>query len=438
MDELDAARTNIDRIDRRMAELFCARMKEVERVADYKAAHSLPIFDASRELELESRASDLVKDETLRKYYIDFIKSNMSISRSYQAELYPQPKGGVIYDGSVRKIRVGSRGGDYDVILGRGLLSRAGEYFDLGRRVLIVTDDGVPSEYALKVLTQCKDGLIHTIPQGEGSKSLTRLEELLRLLADSKFGRGDCVIAVGGGVVGDLAGLAAATYMRGIDFYNVPTTLLSQVDSSIGGKVAVDLGGYKNTVGAFYPPRGVIIDTELLLTLDAVQLRCGLAEALKMAVTSDAELFSLFESGEFIERPEDVIERALLIKRGIVERDERESGERRILNFGHTVGHAIESASGLPHGLCVAIGMLYTSSPDVRQRLLPIYHEIGLPTHTDVPPEELYRYILLDKKAQADEIILVLVNEIGRAELRATPIKDIRDLLGLFNGKEKK
>lgn len=428
MDDLEILRSEIDGIDRRMAGLFRDRMGVVARIAAYKAEHSLPVFDAFRERDIEGRFALIINDTELLPYYADFQRGVMSVSRSYQERLMLQNSSG---ERTVRRLSVNSSRGVYEVIIGRGGISRAAEHFDLDRKVFILTDDGVPANYAQSVADQCSQSFIHTIPHGEGSKSLERFGEILGLMAERHFGRSDCIVAVGGGVVGDLAGFVAACYMRGIDFYNVPTTLLSQVDSSIGGKVAIDLNSYKNTVGTFYPPRGVIIDTDVLLTLDAAEVRCGLAEALKMAVTSDAELFSLFETGAFLDDIEGVIERSLLIKRGIVEQDERESGERRILNFGHTVGHAIESATGERHGLCVAVGMLYACSEAVRERLLPIYEAIGLPTGTDVSPEELYRYILLDKKTDGDEINFVFANDIGSAEIKRLPTKDMRDILSL-------
>jgi 3-dehydroquinate synthase len=248
-------------------------------------------------------------------------------------------------------------------------------------------------------------------------------------MAKNRFTRSDCVVAVGGGVVGDLAGFVASSYMRGVDFYNIPTTLLSQVDSSIGGKVAIDLGGYKNIVGAFYQPKCVIVDPELLLTLNIRQVRAGLAESLKMATTSDAELFAMFESGEFLNDIEEVILRSLLIKKGIVERDVHESGERKILNFGHTVGHAIESSSALLHGECVALGMLYMCTEEIKNRLIPILDEIGLPSGAQLDADELYKFILRDKKASGENITVTYVNEIGKAELRKMPIEKIKDYL---------
>ena len=169
----------------------------------------------------------------------------------------------------------------YDIVLERGCLKKAGELLNLDRKVFILTDDGVPAQYAQTVADQCKEAHIHTVPQGEGSKSFAVLEELLTKMLELGFTRGDCVCSVGGGVVGDLGGFTAACYMRGIDFYNIPTTVLSQVDSSIGGKTAINLAGVKNIVGAFWQPKKVLIDPDTLDTLDDRQKSSGLAEAVK-------------------------------------------------------------------------------------------------------------------------------------------------------------
>ena len=210
--------------------------------------------------------------------------------------------------------------GGYPIYIERGALDRAGELFSLDRRVLVVTDSGVPADYARRVAAQCYEAHIITVPKGEGSKSLATLEILLDAMLQNGFGRTDCVVAVGGGVVGDLSGFAASTFMRGIDFYNIPTTVLSQVDSSIGGKVAVNFGGVKNIVGAFYQPKAVIIDPDVLSTLPKRQIANGLAEAVKMALTSDRELFEIFERDEALQNIDTVIERSVRIKKAVVDR----------------------------------------------------------------------------------------------------------------------
>lgn len=205
---------------------------------------------------------------------------------------------------------------NYDIILESGALKSAGKLLNLERKALIVTDTGVPPEYAETVAAQCAEPAVVTVPKGEQSKSFDELRHLLSAMLDASFTRGDCVVAVGGGVVGDLSGFAAACYMRGVDFYNIPTTLLSQVDSSIGGKTAIDLDGVKNIVGAFYQPKRVIIDPNVLQTLERRQLMAGLAEAIKMAATNDAELFSLIEnSSDLTADLPEIIHRSLLIKK---------------------------------------------------------------------------------------------------------------------------
>ena len=183
----------------------------------------------------------------------------------------------------------------YNIELERGNLAKAGELLNLNRKVMIITDEGVPRAYAEAIAEQSKEAYIKVVPQGEGSKSLQTAEEIVTEMLEHQFSRKDCVVAVGGGVVGDLGGFVASLYMRGVDFYNVPTTVLSQVDSSIGGKTAVNLAGIKNIIGAFYQPKKVLIDPDLLSTLPDRQISNGLAEAIKMALTSDRELFDIFE-----------------------------------------------------------------------------------------------------------------------------------------------
>lgn len=318
--------------------------------------------------------------------------------------------------------------GGYDIILKRGALREVGELLELKRKALIVTDDGVPEEYARTVAAQCECPHILTIKSGEASKSFDALQTLLNAMLDLSFTRSDCVIAVGGGVVGDLSGFAASCYMRGIDFYNIPTTLLSQVDSSIGGKTAVDFGGVKNIVGAFYQPSGVIIDPAVLETLDARQLHAGLAEAIKMAATSDKVLFELIEKSKNLSDDiDEIIYRALLIKKDVVEKDPEEKGLRRVLNFGHTVGHATESlnAGALLHGECVAAGMLPMCGEAVRKRLLPVLKKYNLATEINASSDELKKYMLHDKKVQTGCVNAVFVDEIGSFRLCKMSIDEI-------------
>ena len=315
----------------------------------------------------------------------------------------------------------------YPIAIGSGILARADELFRLDRRVLIVTDDGAPNEYAQTIASLCKSPTVVTVKSGEDSKSLDTLEKLLLAMQNGGFDRGDCAVAVGGGVVGDLTGFAASVYMRGVDFYNVPTTLLSQVDSSIGGKTAVNLGGVKNTVGTFYQPKAVLIDTDVLTTLPRRQMANGLAEAIKMSLTSDAELFRFFETSteeEIYANTEDVILGALRIKKDVVEKDEKETGLRRVLNFGHTLGHGIEASQkhgGLYHGECVALGMLPMCASDVRARLCEVLKKVGLPHCYEGDISSALDYVSHDKKCSAGSVRVIRVETVGEfTEIKMT------------------
>lgn len=318
----------------------------------------------------------------------------------------------------------------YDIVLERGCMKRAGEYLNLDRSVLIVTDEGVPKEYAETLSSFCKSPHICRVKGGEESKSIQVFEELLVKMLRAGFTRKSCVVALGGGVVGDLAGFAAASYMRGIDFYNIPTTVLSQVDSSIGGKTAVNLDGIKNIVGAFYQPKKVLIDPDSLKTLPRRQISNGLAEAVKMSLTSDAELFEIFESGDIDENIETIIERSLKVKRYVVEQDEKEQGLRKILNFGHTLGHGIEvTADDLYHGEAVALGMIPMCSDKVRERLIPVLQKLNLPVSCAVDPEKVYEAVVHDKKAANGYVSLIKVNEVGSFVIEETPVEELRKLI---------
>lgn len=303
----------------------------------------------------------------------------------------------------------------YDVVISRGALDKAGELLDLDRKTLVVTDSGVPRAYSEKVATAAKDAHIVTFPMGEKSKSLSVWQTLLSEMLERSFTRRDCVVAVGGGVVGDLAGFAAASYMRGIDFYNVPTTSLSQVDSSVGGKTAVDFCGVKNIVGAFHQPKKVLIDPSVLSTLDKRQFSNGLAEALKMAATFDRDFFALFEKEMTDEVTEEIIARAIKAKKYVVEQDEKEKGLRRALNFGHTVGHGIESVYGdrFFHGECVSLGMLPMCSERAEKRIRASLERLGLPTKFEYDIDRVFEAVSHDKKGEGDSVNAVFVDEIG-------------------------
>ncbi len=319
--------------------------------------------------------------------------------------------------------------GQYDIVINRGVLNNLKEHLNLDRKVLIVTDSGVPEEYAKTVAAQCKEGYIYTFLQGEESKNFDTYQSILEQMVNNGFTRSDCVVAVGGGVVGDMAGFAAATFMRGVDFYNIPTTVLSQVDSSIGGKVAIDFCGVKNIVGAFYPPKAVIIDADTLKTLPKRQISNGLCEALKMAATFDSEFFSHFENDEL--DIDYIIEQSLRLKKQVVEEDEKEQGIRKVLNFGHTVGHAIESVNlgKLYHGECVGLGMLYLCGDKVKPRIKAALQRLNLPVDCEIDADEIIDFMSHDKKKSGDSISVIWVSEIGSYEIKKMNLTELKEVI---------
>ncbi|HWS40845.1 MAG TPA: 3-dehydroquinate synthase [Arenimonas sp.] len=326
----------------------------------------------------------------------------------------------------------------YPIRIESGLLNQSVTHFDLrSRKILIVSDTNVAPLYSnnLKAVIQSSDCPVWTMPAGEQEKNLARFTELIHFFAENKLTRDSCIVALGGGVIGDLAGFAAACYMRGIDFIQVPTTLLAMVDSSVGGKTAVDLPSGKNLVGAFYQPKAVWIDPNVLITLPDREYKAGLAEVVKYGAILDTEFFAWLENNAqaLLNKQADVLENAIAkscqYKADIVARDEHEQGDRALLNFGHTFGHALEvllDYSDLVHGEAVAIGMVlaakfsaehgYSSNAD-SDRLEKLLSSFGLPTQmpTGLNAEHIIDKMRIDKKAVAGEIRLILWNGIGEA-----------------------
>lgn len=319
----------------------------------------------------------------------------------------------------------------YDIVLERGAIKKASEIFGIKGKVLVVTDSGVPSVYAETVASQFENSYIFTFPEGEKSKNFDTYKLICEALVEHSFTRSDAVIAVGGGVTGDMAGFAASTYMRGIDFYNIPTTVLSQVDSSIGGKTAIDFNGVKNIIGAFYQPEGVIIDPNVLTTLSERQLKNGLAESIKMGMCFNRELFDIFKSDDYMKHIDRIIELSLRIKKRVVEEDEKESGLRKSLNFGHTIGHGIESAADLIllHGECVALGIIPMCGEKIRSEVINVLKNVGLPTELSVNKADIEEFISHDKKASGDKIIVVKCDEIGSFYFEKLTVKEIMNLI---------
>lgn len=330
-------------------------------------------------------------------------------------------------------IPVKTKDSSYDIVLERGALQRAGELINIGsHKALVVTDSGVPKQHVEAVASAFENAIVHVFPQGEASKNFDTFKQICQRLLEEGFSRKDCVIAVGGGVTGDMAGFAAASYMRGIDFYNIPTTLLSQVDSSIGGKTAIDLDGIKNIIGAFYQPKKVIIDPNVLDTLPKRQISNGLAEAIKAGIIADEKLFELFERKDYMKSVEQIIEKALLFKRSVVQQDEKEAGLRKVLNFGHTIGHGIESSAGLDalyHGECVALGMIPMCAESIRQRVIAALENVGLPTNYDYDKQAVYEALTHDKKTDGTQVTVVKCDKIGSFRFEQMQVEQLKDLL---------
>jgi 3-dehydroquinate synthase len=275
--------------------------------------------------------------------------------------------------------------------------------------------------------------MIYRVPGGEDSKSMETFKDVLTACLDFHMSRKDLIIALGGGVIGDLAGFVAASYMRGIDYMSIPTTTLSQIDSSIGGKTAINLGKVKNIVGAFYHPKLVLIDFDTLSTLPERQKINGLAEAIKAGLIWDSELFALFEQDDYNGHLEEIIYRSLCMKREIVQQDEKEGGLRKLLNFGHTIGHGIETYFNLKtylHGESVAMGMFYfITSEETKERLKKICLRLGLPVTADFDIQKVYEITSMDKKASGNMISTVWVDTPGKSYIKDLPIEELLPIL---------
>lgn len=327
------------------------------------------------------------------------------------------------------------------VIVKRGLLDRLaeGKLFRPAAAAFVVTDENVADLYLdrLKAGLQATGSQVahHTFTPGEKLKSLDNLLLLYEHFHKSGLDRTSLVVALGGGTVGDLAGLAAATYMRGTRLVQIPTTLLAQVDAAIGGKVALNHFSLKNIIGTFYQPEAVVIDPAVLLTLQEAELRCGLAEVIKAAIIGDATLLEILEATEALpampddEELEEIILRAASVKVEVVQADEREAGQRRVLNFGHTVGHALESMEefeGLSHGEAVAAGMMLETrlgvklgftDADLPGRIERLIAKLGFKPAPAAEPERILELIYSDKKTKTRKLVFALPVKPGKVEI---------------------
>ena len=335
---------------------------------------------------------------------------------------------------------------EYDVFIGTGLVDRAGAYIRNaagGEIAAVITDDVVRGLYLERLLVSLRDHgytTVHfVVKSGEDSKNAYTYARILEFLAENGLTRTDIIAALGGGVVGDLAGFAAATYMRGIPYIQIPTTMLAAVDSSVGGKTAVNLESGKNLAGAFYQPKAVICDMTVLEMLPPRIFTEGCTEAIKCAMIADKELFNLLHGFPELDL-EELVARCVKIKGSIVSEDEFDNGVRKLLNFGHTVGHAIERLSNydISHGKAVAIGMAVETMAAVRlgicniesyDSLVGVLHKYGLPYTTRYSAEEISNAALLDKKRDGRKITLVFPEGIGKCVLREAEANDLKKII---------
>lgn len=285
----------------------------------------------------------------------------------------------------------------YDVLIGHNILDNLKNYIDKNKQILIITDDNIPVRYMDTIKNILNNNIYSfVIEHGENSKSIINYQKIMSFLLEHNFTREDIIINLGGGVVSDLGGFVASTYKRGINYINVPTTTLSMIDSSIGGKVGINYDGYKNIIGAFYEPSLVIVDIELLSSLDERNYYNGLVEALKMALLDSTSFFKLFKEKNI----DEIIYQSLLFKKRIVEADEKDLGIRKILNFGHTIGHAIEAKymNEIYHGEAVAYGMIpFIDDANLKQEVLDILQSMHI-TIDNNKYQDLDKYIANDKK----------------------------------------
>ncbi len=337
-------------------------------------------------------------------------------------------------------------GGGYNVVIENGLLDKSGELVKdvLGDcRLAVITDDKVDALYSDRLIRSLESAGYELVKfvfkNGEESKNARTFVDILEFLAKNHLCRSDAIIALGGGVAGDIAGFAASAYLRGIRFIQIPTTLLAAVDSSVGGKTGIDLKAGKNLAGAFYQPRLVICDPDVLETLDYKVFCDGCAEVIKYGVIKDEKIFDMLIDSEDLDT-ESIITRCVEIKRDVVVSDEKEQGLRQILNFGHTFGHAIEKLSDykISHGSAVAIGMAMIvracvldgkCDTDYVKKLEALLVKYSLPIKTEYPADKLYEALLSDKKRKGDHITLVLPGKDGEACLYKAGLEEVKRLL---------
>lgn len=340
----------------------------------------------------------------------------------------------------MQRLSIAGKDGTSEILVGERL-ENAAAHLPANSRIIVITDENVNGLYGDKM--PGSERIV--IGTGEGVKTLETAAFIYRRLIELEAGRSVFLLGVGGGIVCDITGFAAATYLRGVGFANVATTLLAQVDASVGGKTGVNLDGYKNMVGVFYQPRFVICDPHLLATLPHQEITSGFAEVVKHAAIADGQYFARLEdvAKDALVLEPDLLERiiydSVVIKADIVNRDERETGERRKLNFGHTLGHAFEKTLGVSHGQAVSAGMAAAARLSVKKgllaesetgRLFDLLNNLGLPISLPADPASVYDALARDKKRQNDVILFVLLSGLGSSVINPVFLHELKAFLG--------
>lgn len=332
----------------------------------------------------------------------------------------------------MKKVHVSLEDKSYDVLIEKGILSCIEKYIDTKREIVIISDDNIPKKYIDLITPKLNNPLTLFVPQGEQSKSMETAYSLLNSLVEYKVTRSVLIIALGGGVIGDLAGFVASVYMRGVDYIQIPTTLLSQIDSSVGGKVGINSKTMKNSIGSFKQPKLVLIDPDTLSTLEDRQVSSGIAEMIKYGVIASKQLFIDILEKDIFTNIEEYIFQCITIKRNIVVEDEFDYGLRQLLNFGHTIGHAIEQDSKykLLHGEAVSIGMVMMSKDKpYYENLIRVLNKYNLPTSYEYDKERIYNYIVTDKKASKHNLNIIIADELGKGLIKTINTVDIKGKL---------
>jgi len=321
---------------------------------------------------------------------------------------------------------------EYKVHIKNGLLYDVDKYIDVNREIVIVTDDFIPKMYLNVLKTKIPNPLIFEVSMGESSKSIDTVYNIINDMIKENISRGALIIALGGGVIGDLTGFISSIYMRGIDYIQIPTTLLSQIDSSVGGKVGINSKNMKNSIGSFYQPKIVLIDPNTLNTLSDKEFNNGIAEMIKYGLIADKNLFYDVLEKDVKENIEEYISTCIKIKRNLIINDEYDKGDRQLLNFGHTIGHAIEQDSNynLLHGEAVSVGMsLISLDTNYHNDLIKVLNKYNLPVKYEYDIETIYNYIKTDKKVNNNKLNIIIIKEVGNGLIKKINLKEIKKYL---------